>query len=130
MIVLIGEAFYQEESFKRETEEIEETTMAENLIEGKKEDMIKLMILTKIEDSPEEETEIEVEIQGNLHREGEINRTDTTTNITLITIGVHHLTQGIAKASSAVTGETIDNLLTYCCSKSPVYDDAEDEDSS
>lgn len=52
------------------------------------------------------------------------------TNTASTTTDVHHLTQGITKASSADIGKIIDNLLTYCCSKSPVYDDAEDEDSS
>lgn len=133
MIGTIEEEFYQEESLRRGIEEIEETTMVEVLAEGTIEDMIKLMILTRIEGSQEEETEIEAEaeIQDNLHNEGETNRTtDTTINTALTTTDVHRLTQGITKASSVDTGKTTDNLLTYCCSKSPVYDDAEDEDSS
>lgn len=62
MIGMIEEEFYQEESFRRGIEEIEETTMVEVLVEGTIEDMIKLMILTKIEDSQEEEIEIEAEM--------------------------------------------------------------------
>lgn len=46
---MIGEAFFQEESFRRGIEEIEET-MVEDMIEEAKEEMIQSMILTKIED--------------------------------------------------------------------------------